>query len=372
MMFQSGYQAKSKFLKDIDEYKLKKAFIAENKQLKTELNQVMSCGNELQSRINMRFMKDNCKETELKSYIGHLNGKLYKTSSETDKKIEKLHNDIIDLISIIQSKVKSEIEYTKKEMEREVENKFNEAERKQKELMNQKIKEQTKVFDKMNLTRGELEKIIRRFEDTNSECESLLKRNEELRVTLDTTKGNNNRLAKKLEMIKNEYEKLTDDHSRLNTIVSNKERPISKAREFFIDNRNVSGSGSVIQSINDVDRTKESNLRVTSVNNEKKIIKTLQNNIAYAQKDYNEAYNCFITEQRKRTEAQQLLQKCIEDVSIELISAKNKLAHLKSDATEVRNSINLYIARLEEKIRVLTFVYDNGLAIREKNKTLMK
>lgn len=372
MMFLSGYGAKTKKLKDIEEYKAKKAIIAETEQLKRDLNQVFNYEDEIQGKINLRFMKSNWKETELKTYIGNLNGKLYKTSSETDLKIEKLHNEIIDLISIIQAKVKNEIEYTKKAMEKEVEDKFNEAETKQKELMNQKIKEQTKVFDKMNLTRGELEKITKRFEETNSECESLIKRNEDLRVILDTTKTNNYRLSKKLEKIKNEYEKLTDDHSRLSTIVAKKQRSINKTKKLFLDNRNNSGSGSVIQSNNENNRTKESNMRLTSASNDQKIIKTLKDNIAYAQKDYNEAYKCFISAQRKRTEAQQLLQKCIEDVSIESMSAKNKLSHMKNDLNADRYSIELYINRLEEKLKVLTFVYDNGLAIRTKNKIFMK
>lgn len=60
---------------------------------------------------------------------------------EYDQTIDNSHKEILIMIEDIQEKIKIEIECTKKEMDKEVQNKFHEAEEKQKKLYDEKIQE---------------------------------------------------------------------------------------------------------------------------------------------------------------------------------------------------------------------------------------
>ena len=211
-----GNKPRGKKLKDHEEFLAKKNLINEtnllNKQLAVSQNRL----NELNEKIGIHFQKANKKETNLKNYIVDLNVKLYENKGvELDSKIENLHNEIINTIGDIQDKVRDQIEYTRKQMEKEVTYKFNEAELKQKELMNQKIEQQKKVFDRMNYTKGELEKIIKKFEQTNNQCEEYIKENTNLKVQLEITKKSNLKLEEQLEKLKNTHKKIENDYNTI-------------------------------------------------------------------------------------------------------------------------------------------------------------
>ncbi len=78
---------------------------------------------------------------------------------------------------------------------------------------------------------------------------------------------------------------------------------------------------------------------------------------------------------KKKTEAQQLIQKCIEDVQIQLNVANTKLKEQQSNIsapTNVNNETvdyNEMIKILERKLKILTFIYDNGIQNTKSKKT---
>ena len=79
-----------------------------------------------------------------------------------------------------------------------------------------------------------------------------------------------------------------------------------------------------------------------------------------------------IESQKIKTDEQQLLQKCIEDVQIQLsqtnVKYNEQIQNGKLSEEENKN-IKLLIASLEQKLKVLTFIYDNGIQNLKSHKT---
>ncbi len=376
-----GNKPRGKKLKDHEEFLAKKNLINEtnllNKQLAVSQNRL----NELNEKIGIHFQKANKKETNLKNYIVDLNVKLYENKGvELDNKIENLHNEIINTITDIQDKVRDQIEYTRKQMEKEVTYKFNEAELKQKDLMNQKIEQQKKVFDRMNYTKGELEKIIKKFEQTNNQCEEYIKENTNLKVQLEITKKSNLKLEEQLEKLKNTHKKIENDYNTiLNESIKKEDR-----NDFLIEsyeNRKVNNFNSnptfklqlsssqaippINDSINKTDQNQTQNYYSTLTKLREKVEKSKRN--------YNKIYREYIENQKKKTEAQQLIQKCIEDIQIQLNVANNKLKEQNNNMNIYTNNENInykeMIKILERKLKILTFIYDNGIQNIKSKKT---
>ena len=374
-----GNKPRGKKLKDHEEFLAKKNLINEtnllNKQLAVSQNRL----NELNEKIGIHFQKANKKETNLKNYIVDLNVKLYENKGvELDSKIENLHNEIINTISNIQEKVRDQIEYTRKQMEKEVTYKFNEAELKQKDLMNQKIEQQKKVFDRMNYTKGELEKIIKKFEQTNNQCEEYIKENTNLKVQLEITKKSNIKLEEQLDKLKETHKKIENDYNTiLNESIKKEDR-----NDFLIEsyeNRKVNNfnsnppfklqlsSSQAIPPINDSIHKTDQN----QTQNYYSTLTKLREKVEKSKRNYNKIYREYIENQKKKTEAQQLIQKCIEDIQIQLNVANNKLKEQKNNTNPNAEYVdyNEMIKILERKLKILTFIYDNGIQNIKSKKT---
>jgi hypothetical protein len=109
------------------------------------------------------------------------------------------------------------------------------------------------------------------------------------------------------------------------------------------------------------------------------IINQLKQSIKNVKNEYKNLSNVYVDEIKQKNEAQQLLQKCIEDLKFEIsktmkdISNYNKL-HLtlnkKNGFEELLNAKTMHLTNLENKLKILTFVYDNGFqnAQMKKNK----
>ena len=379
-----GNKPRGKKLKDHEEFLAKKNLINETNSLNKQLAISQNRLNELNDKIGDHFQRANIKETHLKNYIVDLNVKLYENKGvELDSRIENLHNEIINTIEDIQDKVRDQIEYTRKQMEKEVTYKFNEAELKQKELMNQKIEQQKKVFDRMNYTKGELEKIIKKFEQTNNQCEEYIKENINLKVQLEITKKSNNKLEEQLEKLKNTHKKVENDYNSLiNESIKKDEK-----NDFLIEsyeNRKINNftkkkspqlklsSSQAYPPINEsINKTEEQNNQL----NYYFTINKLREKVEKSKQNYNKVYREYIENQKKKTEAQQLIQKCIEDVQIQLNVANTKLKEQQSNIsapTNINNETvdyNEMIKILERKLKILTFIYDNGIQNTKSKKT---
>ena len=93
-------------------------------------------------------------------------------------------------------------------------------------------------------------------------------------------------------------------------------------------------------------------------------IKKLKIELDKAQKEYNKIYKKYIESQKIKADAQQLLQKCIEDVQIQLSQTNHKYNEQTQNgklSEEESNNIKDLISSLEQKLKVLTFIYDNGI-----------
>ena len=349
-----------KKLKEHEEYIFKTNLINEAAKLRKQLQSSEDQINSLSQTISNRFIKSDAKETELKNYIEHLSSKVYAVSinNETTENIEKLHDEILRMISVIQDKVRAQIQITREEMEREVTEKFTEAEKKQKELMNEKIEEQKKVFDRMNYTKSELEKVRKRFEETNTQCEYLIKKNEKLRVQLSTTTKSNEILEGKLTALQNQYLKVEKDY---NEALNGKSLNNTNS-DYLLNSYEKEEAKKAIGGIKNYGKPYQNSQFEGAKTN---VIRTLRANIKDAKEDYNKAYKSYIKCQKEKTEAKQLIQKCIEDLSIQLNSLNGRSANPNNEVMRLS---------LERKLKVLTYIYDNGLQNikNQKGKLILK
>ena len=99
-------------------------------------------------------------------------------------------------------------------------------------------------------------------------------------------------------------------------------------------------------------------------------IKRLKDEIKMSKKKYKEVYEKYMEQLKRRTQAQQLIQKCIEDLQMkqkQMIDQYNfdKFKGVNSDDLGYTESLN----DIDQKINMLTFIYDNGIMNLPMNKT---
>ena len=208
-----------KKLQENEEYMAKKELLIENEKLMKQLKDLNAKVEVRNKELLTHFIKSSTKEAHLKEYIESLTNKLFegdlKYATDFDKKVCEIHSEIIQTIETIQDKVKKEIEKTKGDMEKELSERFAEAEQRQKQLMNVKVEQQKKVFDRMNNTKAELEKIVKNFSATNRVCERLDKENENLKLELEISKNLNNLLEKQLMKLQKENNKIETEYNEI-------------------------------------------------------------------------------------------------------------------------------------------------------------
>ena len=242
-MFFDTFNPKGKVqkkLRDNEEYMVKKELIMDNERLTKQLKDLNAKVEEKNNELLTHFIKSSTKETHLKEYIDSLTNKLFegdlKYATEFDKKVCEIHSEIIQTIENIQEKVKKEIEKTKGDMEKELGERFAEAEQRQKQLMNVKVEQQKKIFDRMNNTKAELEKIVKKFSITNKICEKLDKENENLKLDLDISVNINKKLEKQLMKLQKENEKVETEYNEIgnNLIEENNKNEGKSIRSIMI------------------------------------------------------------------------------------------------------------------------------------------
>ena len=121
-------------------------------------------------------------------------------------------------------------------MEKELGERFAEAEQRQKQLMNVKVEQQKKIFDRMNNTKSQLEKIVKKFSITNKICEKLDKENENLKLDLDISVNINKKLEKQLMKLQKENEKVETEYNEIgnNLIEENNKNEGKSIRSIII------------------------------------------------------------------------------------------------------------------------------------------
>ena len=429
-----------KKLQDHEEYMVKKELIMQNDKLNKQLKDLNAKVEVHNNELLTHFIKSSTKEAHLKEYIDSLTNKLFegdlKYATDFDKKVCEIHSEIIQTIENIQEKVKKEIEKTKSDMEKELSERFAEAEQRQKQLMNVKVEQQKKVFDRMNNTKAELEKIVKNFSATNRLCEKLDKENENLKLELEISKNLNNLLEKQLLKLQKENNKIEIDYNEIgNDLIDENNKNEGKSlRSIMINNEidemlkkkknpeaqllfeNLLKRGlnynpyKIFDNINKINQSKKSKeknsfdnfnyIHTTShsnakFNNKTKInfrdkinkrgmsantkrefltpnqieIKKLKLELETVQNEYNQIYKQYIKEQKEKTNTQQLLQKCIEDIQIQLSQTKRKIDEQKKNGENEDKNMKKLIVSLEEKLKVLTFIYDNGTQNSQSNQT---
>ena len=427
-----------KKLQDHEEYMAKKELLIENEKLTKQLKELSTKCDLRNNDLLNHFIKSSTKETHLREYVDELTDKLFegdvKYATEYDKKICELHSEIIQTIENIQDKVKKEIEKTKGEMEKELGERFAEAELKQKKLMDIKVDQQKKVFDRMNYTKSELEKIVKKFSETNSMCEKLAKENEKLKLDLETSINLNKMLEKQLMKLQKENNRVENDYNNiannyveensnenksLRTMMFNKDfqskiklnnfkqlesfqkskkqnpykifdsLPIKninrnenekffstgKLNNFYTNthtNTNVNEKSDIYVKNKINERAVSANTYRDNLTPNQMEIKELKIELEKTQKEYNKIYKKYIESQKIKTEAQQLLQKCIEDIQIQLSQTNMKYNEQMQNGNlseEENSNIKSLITSLEQKLKVLTFIYDNGIQNLKSHKT---
>ena len=427
-----------KKLQEDEEYMVKKQLIMENEKLTKQLKDLNAKVEERNNELLTHFIKSSTKETHLKEYIDSLTNKLFegdlKYATEFDKKVCEIHSEIIQTIENIQEKVKKEIEKTKGEMEKELGERFAEAEQRQKQLMNVKVEQQKKVFDRMNSTKTELEKIVKKFSITNRICEKLDKENENLKLDLDISVNINKKLEKQLMRLQKENEKVESEYNEignnlieennknegksmrsimisreLDEMINEKKKPKNKFQfQNLISKENynpykifdkvpnkINQNFMETFSLEKLNNFHTSTHKNTTFNNKTKYIlkntnnkrglsasterefltpnkieiKKLQLELGTIRNEYNQIYKQYIKEQKEKTDAQQLLQKCIEDIQIQLSQTNRKYNEQKKNGELEDESTKKLIISLEEQLKVLTFIYDNGIQNLKSEKT---
>ena len=310
------------------------------------------------------YIHSNEKQALLKKYISYLNAKMYETNIDINPNIKVLSVDIQKQISELQEKMKLAITYSKKEIEQEIEEQFKEAEENQQNKMIEQIQKGNQIIKNFNHSKFELDQIKIYFEETNLYCDKLKKMNDKLKINLDNVKSDNLNLTKKLEEVKEENEKIQFEYDKINNNLFkelNKDL-ISDENESNLSKNVIFNSSKTLDNLNEQnDKEKKESFLYSPKN----LIIILKDNIKDMHKEMNEIKNKIAEEKKEKNETTQLLQKCIDDINIELHNLKKALPKINT-YEYVQNAQK---DNLEKILEILTYSYDNSLG-NIKNKKL--
>lgn len=329
-----------------------KAFNLKTKEEETNIN-------EFNKDVQKVFEDQARKEVKIKNFISTLNEKLLQRElpeTENEKKVMSLYDDLLKSIDDLQKKIMVYVEISKLEMKDEITKMFDAAEQAQKDLMDKKMKEQKKVFEKMISIRNQLKKIQKDFDDTNRDCELLVKRNEELKVNFDTSKATNTLIEDKLIELQKENDRISLAY-----------KEYLNKRKLKEQSQSDLGNESKLKSAKEILGEDSKYLKTASdIPNKAEI---LQKELKKEKLKYKTVYDSFIEKQKEKTDLTILIQKCIEDMSIELRSVKNEIKSFKlhNKPTEELDEIQI---ELERKLKILSYIYDNGLKIKKKPESI--
>ncbi len=310
------------------------------------------------------YIHSNEKQALLKKYISYLNAKMYETNIDINPNIKVLSVDIQKQISELQEKMKLAITYSKKEIEQEIEEQFKEAEENQQNKMIEQIQKGNQIIKNFNHSKFELDQIKIFFEETNLYCEKLKKMNDKLKINLDNVKSDNLNLTKKLEEVKEENEKIQIEYDKINNNLFKELNQdfISDENESNLSKNNIFNSSKTLDNLNNQNEIEKKESFLYSPKN---LIIILKDNIKDMHKEMNEIKNKIAEEKKEKNETTQLLQKCIDDINIELHNLKKALPKINT-YEYVQNAQK---DNLEKILEILTYSYDNSLG-NIKNKKL--
>ena len=376
-------------------------------------------------RIANLFIESNTKQALLKDYISYINKRIFAGSADIDKTIESKAENIEQAIIELQSKMQIVIKYTKSEMDHQITQKFKDAEKRQRLKMQSKIEEGNNIITNFNHMRLELEQLKIEFEEMNTKCEKYIEKNEILRIRLNDQKSDNNNLQKKLKEIQKENEDLmvkykkvepddinekeSDEHNESSYDIPDKSKSNNsennndnKNDEENDDNKseekNEEGKEEKEKEENDNNNDNDNdnndkvneNKNMININEEKKneynnsnngikndsmpneyypsnLIMILKESIKAFHKDISELTVRITDEKKERNEASQLLQKCIDDLNLEIkgVMRNSYLPNIKPNYLTYRYNNNINpankdkIEELEMKLIIFTYIYDN-------------
>ena len=415
------YGSKSRREKEAQEFKEKIILREETDDILLLIQQKKREIDKEKQRIANLFIESNTKQALLKDYISYINKRIFAGSADIDKTIESKAETIEQAIVELQSKMQIVIKYTKSEMDHQITQKFKDAEKRQRLKMQSKIEEGNNIIRNLNHMRLELEQLKIEFEEMNTKCEKYIEKNERLRIRLNDQKSDNNNLQKKLKEIQKENEELmikykkvepddinekeSDEHNESSYDIPNKNN--SDNSENNNDNNNKSGEkkeDSKSQEKNEEEKEENDNnndnnenndevnenKNIINVNEEKKndynnsnngikndsmpseyypsnLIIILKESIKAFHKDISELTVRITDEKKERNEASQLLQKCIDDLNLEIkgVMRNSYLPNIKPNYLTFRYNNNINPANkdkvneLETKLTIFTYIYDN-------------
>ena len=384
------YGSKSRREKEAQEFREKIILREETDDILLLIQQKKREIDKEKQRIANLFIESNTKQALLKDYISYINKRIFAGSADIDKTIESKAETIEQAIVELQSKMQIVIKYTKSEMDHQITQKFKDAEKRQRLKMQSKIEEGNNIITNFNHMRLELEQLKIEFEEMNTKCEKYIEKNELLRIRLNDQKSDNNNLQKKLKEIQKENEDLmvkykkvepddinekeSDEHNESSYDIPDKNN--SNNSENNNDNNNKSGEkneDNKSQEKNEEEKEENDNNNDNNDNNENKNIinvneeKILKESIKAFHKDISELTVRITDEKKERNEASQLLQKCIDDLNLEIkgVMRNSYLPNIKPNYLTFRYNNNINPANkdkvneLEMKLTIFTYIYDN-------------
>jgi len=420
------YGSKSRREKEAQEFREKIILREETDDILLLIQQKKREIDKEKQRIANLFIESNTKQALLKDYISYINKRIFAGSADIDKTIESKAETIEQAIVELQSKMQIVIKYTKSEMDHQITQKFKDAEKRQRLKMQSKIEEGNNIIRNLNHMRLELEQLKIEFEEMNTKCEKYIEKNERLRIRLNDQKSDNKNLQKKLKEIQKENEDLmikykkvepddinekeSDEHNESSYDIPDKDnsnnsennndnnnnkngeenedsKSKEKNEEEKEENNNEGGNNN---DNNDNNDNANENKDMININEEKKndydnsnngikndsmpseyypsnLIMILKESIKAFHKDINELTVRITDEKKERNEASQLLQKCIDDLNLEIkgVMRNSYLPNIKPNYLTFRYNNNINpankdkINELEMKLTIFTYIYDN-------------
>lgn len=370
----------------------------EIEKLELELKGVTDEIKEYQLQIKELFTRSNSKETQLKSYIAKLTNSINEMNVKIDSSVLNKKDEIEELIVVLQEIIKNEINFTKVEMEKEINSKFTQAEKEQNQLMTMKIEEQKKVLEKMNKTRKEIEGIRFEFEKINVQCDRLGKEHSTLKTLLSSLEEDNICMVEKINSLKEEYFKLKLAHKKVfkeqselvgkieeifgidtslnnshnDSEVEENQKKMIKSYEDFVEYRKINEKDDLnsFNSKSNISKVKNKEFEVRNgveddhIKKAKEDIKSIKNNIKQVENKNKTLKKEYLKEFQMKNEAQQLMQKCIEDLKFDFVKVTKDISLFNKNGkgfsiTEMSSKMK-YKEDLEDKLKIMTFVYDNA------------
>lgn len=217
---------KSKLAKDYHELLLKISYSKNKERIDDKLLTTENELDDFQCRNERLFALNHFHKKELKKYYCDIRSRAYMKNHDRDDDIQRLAEENIGFIKIIQEYIRLELDQAQREAEFESVEEFQENKKKQDEALHKVIQSEKLIFEMMASSMNKIAKIKHDFAHMNQFIQKLIEDNRILKIKHDIAQYENKSMLKILKEQKHNGEAMAFIYTKEGSATKDKDKAV--------------------------------------------------------------------------------------------------------------------------------------------------